>query len=174
MAITNGPHMNIQSSLMITVMILSWVCSIEALSATGNGIPFRLAFDSPIPQCDSCHGWRSPNPKIRPLNTPHNTITLSHGPDAKLWCLDCHEENDPGRLRLPNQEKTEFTDAHRLCVTCHGKTVTSWQNGAHGKRVSGWSEQRVMLRCSACHNPHQPQWQPVAPAPPPYKPQHLP
>lgn len=128
-------------------------------------------------QCNTCHAWRETNPTRRPLKQPHQAISIKHGraPWTTLWCLDCHYADDnellqtitPHNPAAPTKDEQqpantialqEIENIQKVCQRCHSKTVHDWQFGGHGKRVSGWQEERRILGCLACHDPHAPAW----------------
>lgn len=119
--------------------------------------------------CRACHGWRTPVTTQRVLGAPHDGWVVSHG-KAALWCLDCHIPEEPERLHtLPNSRlPSDTTEAS--CEVCHGRTLSAWQRGLHGKRLVGWSGERIIQACTGCHAVHAPTILPLVPHPPPRRP----
>ncbi len=123
---------------------------------------FTLHGDVKDPECVHCHGWRKPELTPRDLKKPHEAFQLRHGA-ATLWCHDCHHGQDVDYLLLPKGVKVGYGDAHRSCAVCHGARVRDWSRGGHGKRIGSWRGPRIIKRCSACHDAHDPAWKPVTP-----------
>lgn len=119
--------------------------------------------------CPSCHGWRTPNPTQRPIGTPHTDVALRHG-TATLWCLTCHVAEQPAQLHTMTGQAVSFAKGYVSCTLCHGRTVTSWQEGIHGKQVAHWRGTRKIQSCQQCHAAHLPAMTPLVPAPPPRRP----
>ena len=124
--------------------------------------------------CKSCHSWREPVTNRRALGSPHTSLILHHGRNhgrTDLWCLDCHQTYQPEKLHGTDQEAEQDAPSlehpDKSCAVCHGKQYWAWQQGAHGKRLSGWAEQRVIAGCSYCHRAHTPALPKIIPIPPP-------
>ncbi len=114
--------------------------------------PFGLELD-----CASCHereGLRD----LMPSRTAHLTVELSHPSGIYRNCLTCHAPENPGLLVLRDGRRATLDEAYRLCAGCHFLQGNDWAGGGHGKRLSGWSGERVSLSCTGCHNPHDPQF----------------
>ncbi len=127
--------------------------------------------------CSTCH--------VKPLDElraeseaegqlQHWEITLNHGDESTLTCETCHNVNADGEgedtvdaLRTLAGKPVEFDAAYQQCAQCHASAVEDWLGGAHGKRVGGWAEPRVLQNCADCHNPHDPEWDVRWPAVPP-------
>ncbi len=87
---------------------------------------------------------------------------IDHGGN-RFWCLTCHAGDNIDYLRTSNNEKIEFGQSYLICGSCHADRQKDWYFGAHGKRVSGWQDERVILACTHCHDPHKPAVTPRAP-----------
>ncbi|MBF0187622.1 MAG: hypothetical protein HQL50_06815 [Magnetococcales bacterium] len=128
--------------------------------------PPALHGTAPTLTCNTCHGWRANDLRQRPLNQPHADLSLRHGA-ARLWCLDCHHDDDYEMLSLSGSPSTpaslDRTDA--LCATCHADRVRDWRAGAHGKHLGSWLKPPVQSRCSSCHDAHAPAVQSMTPSP---------
>ncbi|MDQ7029641.1 MAG: hypothetical protein Q9O62_07620 [Ardenticatenia bacterium] len=128
--------------------------------------------------CSTCH--------VKPLDElqaeseaegqfQHWEITLNHGDQTTMTCETCHNVNAEGEadsttvdtLRTLTGEVVEFDASYQQCAQCHASAVEEWLGGAHGKRVGGWAEPRVLQNCADCHNPHDPRWDVRWPAVPP-------
>ncbi|MBF0610126.1 MAG: hypothetical protein HQL55_03240 [Magnetococcales bacterium] len=127
-----------------------------------------------VANCNGCHGWRKPVEERRKLNPPHNKVNLTHGAGAGLWCLDCHQSSNPALLKGREGEGVPFARVEENCLTCHNRQARDWGVGVHGKRLSGWQEERSVARCPTCHNPHSPRFIALVPSPPPAQPRGTP
>jgi len=121
--------------------------------------------------CSDCHDGEDVDRTRRPLDE-HDNIVFDH--DSKnRWCLDCHDAVDRDRLHLADGRLLEFSESHRLCGQCHGPKLRDWLAGDHGKRTGSWSGKKQYLLCVSCHDPHSPKFKPLAPKPPPVRPEDL-
>ena len=148
------------------------------VEAAGSSYPdgiFRvrqpLAYEDYFP-CTDCHADLEVNLGRRELEEMHDDIVLDHGPKER-WCFDCHNPDNRDRLRLANGTLIGFDESYRLCGQCHGTIFRDWREGIHGRREGYWNGAKSYLLCAHCHNPHAPRFQPIAPLPPPVRPQFL-
>ena len=130
-----------------------------------------LAYEDYFP-CSDCHAEIEVNLELRQLEEMHDDIQLDHGPKDR-WCFDCHNPDDRDSLRLANGTLIGFDESYRLCGQCHGTIFRDWREGIHGRREGFWNGAKSYLLCAHCHNPHAPRFQPIAPLPPPVRPQFL-
>ncbi|NJC88364.1 MAG: hypothetical protein FIB02_07510 [Desulfuromonas sp.] len=119
--------------------------------------------------CSNCHAEIKPDLRRRELRDEHGAIALRHAA-GQLWCLDCHHAENRDTLRLATGESLPFTESYRLCGQCHGEKLRDWQSGIHGRRTGHWNGDKQYLLCTGCHNPHDPQFKPLTPMPPPERP----
>lgn len=117
----------------------------------------KLKFDD----CSRCHEEGDIDPEPRRLRTRH-VREIDHGGN-RFWCLTCHDGDNIDYLRTASNERIDFEQSYLICGSCHAGRQKDWYFGAHGKRVSGWQDERVILACTHCHDPHKPA---VAPRPP--------
>jgi len=115
--------------------------------------------------CMRCHEDEDIDPEPRRLRTRH-VREIDHGGN-RFWCLTCHAGDNIEYLRTPDNVKIDFDQSYLICGSCHADRQKDWFFGAHGKRVSGWQEERVIFACTQCHDPHKPA---VAPRPPKARP----
>jgi hypothetical protein len=124
--------------------------------------------------CNACHNPSSPGAlvldcaechereglrELMPSTTAHLTVRLSHPGGYLRNCFTCHSPENPGYLTLQDGSLASLDEAYRLCAGCHYTQADDWAGGAHGKRLGGWqSDQRVILSCTGCHNPHSPKF----------------
>ena len=113
--------------------------------------------------CSRCHDEGDTDPEPRRLKTRH-TREIDHGGN-RFWCLTCHDGDNIDYLRTSSNEKVEFEQSYLICGSCHADRQKDWYFGAHGKRVSGWQGDRVILACTHCHDPHKPAVEPRSPMP---------
>jgi len=121
----------------------------------------RMKFED----CSECHEEGDTDPEPRRLRTRH-VREIDHG-SHRFWCLTCHDSEDMHFLRSSRNEKIGFDQSHLICGSCHADRQRDWYFGGHGKRVSGWQDERVILTCTQCHDPHAPAMKPREPKPPP-------
>jgi len=112
------------------------------------------------------------NTERRELVDMHDDIVLNHGPSER-WCLDCHNSEDRDSLWLVNGTQIGFDESYKLCGQCHGTIFRDWRAGIHGRRRGYWNGAKEYLLCAHCHDPHSPKYKPIAPLPPPVRPQFL-
>lgn len=130
-------------------------------------------FSDGIFPCSDCHDdTMKPNTRRRKLEAEHDDIELHHD-EQNRWCLDCHDTKDRDHLRLASGELVPFTESQRLCGQCHGPQYRDWKSGIHGKRTGYWNGAKRYLLCVHCHSPHDPHFKPLAPLPPPIRPQYV-
>ncbi len=101
--------------------------------------------------CSTCH-----KDNLTGRRNPHPNIALKHATEATLTCRTCHGNQKMESLLSLNGKPIAFDDAYQLCGQCHSTQLKDWKGGAHGKRLSGWAEPRVIQNCTGCHNPHAP------------------
>lgn len=116
--------------------------------------------------CTQCHLQMTPNPKPRQLVAAPHPAALKHG-GGRMWCLDCHDQNDRSKLRTISDQQVSFNESYLVCGQCHATRQQDWYFGAHGKRVQNWQGDRTLYACTHCHNPHSPSIKPRQPSPPP-------
>jgi hypothetical protein len=106
--------------------------------------------------CAECH-QREGLRELMPSTTAHLTVRLSHPGGYLRNCFTCHSPENPEYLTLQDGSLGSLDEAYRLCAGCHYAQADDWAGGAHGKRLGGWqSDQRVILSCTGCHDPHAP------------------
>lgn len=137
---------------------------------------FRVAMtDPPIvnlgtydQRCNDCHSlFENKRNQSRAL-TQHTDIVLEHG--ANNACLNCHDNDNRDKLTLRGGGTVGYDQVELLCAQCHGPVYRDWQNGTHGKIIGYWNTdlgEAHKLKCSECHDPHHPAYQPMAPLPGP-------
>lgn len=121
--------------------------------------------------CSDCHDPEIPiNRKQRELRLTHTEIVLQHDEENR-WCLDCHDAENRDMLRLASGKLVSFEESYKLCGQCHGDKYRDWRAGVHGRRTGYWNGEKSYQLCVHCHDSHAPQFQPLAPLPPPAKPE---
>lgn len=107
--------------------------------------------------CSTCHEALSDN-NLETSTEPHWDIELNHAPAEVMTCTTCHATEDLDTLRTLTDVPIEFEHSYKVCAQCHSSQYEDWIGGAHGKRIEGWAEPRVVENCVGCHNPHEPAW----------------
>jgi hypothetical protein len=122
--------------------------------------------------CSDCHSDpdRETGPRGRELEWEHDEMELEHG---NLWCLHCHDSENPNQLRLADETLISFEDSWQLCGQCHGKKLPEWRAGVHGKTYGNWRGDREYVTCVECHEPHSPPTGQITAKPRPKRPEEL-
>ncbi len=128
-------------------------------------------FSEDIFPCSDCHSDMEPDPTRRELEEHTEIAEMFNHASEQRWCLDCHNQNDRDKLRLANGDLVSFEESYFLCGQCHGTIFRDWKAGVHGKRTGEWNGKKVYRLCVHCHNPHSPRFKPIAPLPPPLRPE---
>lgn len=150
--------------------LLLWLSLVATPQAVWSGeSPFQVQGEVTKNQCRSCHGWRKPLLEQRPLGAPHAGLVVSHG-KASIWCPACHVPEQPEWLQSLNSAGLPFAQVYESCGMCHGRILSAWRGGIHGKRLGRWSGERLIQSCTGCHAPHAPTMLPLVPRPPPHPP----
>ncbi len=128
--------------------------------------PFNVLDTGSVAQrskCANCH--QGPisiqMKKNRPAKSriSHWDKKLAHGPEGILSCATCHDYSaDQPVLKSAVKKNLDFSQVYQTCQTCHNDKVRDWAFGAHGKRVGGWINPKVIRNCTGCHNPHDPKF----------------
>jgi nitrate/TMAO reductase-like tetraheme cytochrome c subunit len=66
-------------------------------------------------------------------------------------CLACHDNPDMKMLRLADKTLLPLADSTQLCGQCHQERYAAWQEGTHG-----FAGTVAAVKCTGCHDPHQP------------------
>ena len=138
------------------------------INAYPDAPPFtvRPRQDAPdFDECSDCHEEGDTDPEPRKLRTKH-VREIHHGGN-RFWCLTCHNGDKIDRLRTSGNENVDVDKSYLICGSCHADRQRDWYFGGHGKRVSGWQEERVIRACTECHDPHKPAVKPRPPKPRP-------
>lgn len=129
------------------------------------GTNFHIAARTPHLEqfpCTRCHA--QPVVSSRDATKAHWRIELRHAAMETMTCDTCHGGGDRSVLRLLAGGVVPFDQSYRVCAQCHSTQFADWKGGAHGKRSTGWAEDRVAMNCSACHDPHAPAFESRWPA----------
>lgn len=122
-----------------------------------------------VQRCSDCHSlFENTRDPSRSL-TQHTGIQLDHG--ANNLCLSCHDKDDRERLSIRGGSSIGFDQAEQLCAQCHGPIYNDWIRGTHGKTIGYWNTElgpATKLKCSECHDPHSPAYEPIVPLPGPH------
>jgi hypothetical protein len=119
--------------------------------------------------CSDCHRlFPSPLETVRTL-TQHTHIALNHGINTR--CHNCHHRTDRAAFVDDHGNPIPYGQPQWLCARCHGLVFRDWQHGVHGRSNGFWDTNRgplTRLKCIECHDPHQPAFAPMSPAPGPH------
>jgi len=113
--------------------------------------------------CTSCHLGITVAMKDDRIKDAHQNIRPVHPKATGAVCSTCHAPDDVEKLAVKSGERPTLDHSYRLCGQCHFSQVTSWANGAHGKRLDGWQGRRIVMNCTDCHDPHSPAVEPRIP-----------
>ncbi len=110
--------------------------------------------------CSECHTVPLSTLKSPDVERPraHWDVSLNHAASSVMQCSTCHATESMDSLHLLEGERISLNHSYQLCAQCHATQAADWTGGAHGKRRGGWGQPRVVASCTACHNPHSPQW----------------
>jgi len=119
-------------------------------------------------RCSECHDlFPSPEETDRPL-TQHEEIVLEHGINNR--CFNCHHREDRNFLVDDRGDPIPFDRPPLLCAKCHGPVYRDWTYGVHGRTDGYWDLKAGPMRrlkCVECHDPHDPAFKSMTPAPGP-------
>lgn len=141
--------------------------------------------------CTGCHDNSFIDRRVRKLVDEHPTLQFDHG-NGRLWCYDaCHNGRDMDHLVTLRRRQVDYDESYKVCGQCHFERQKDWTFGAHGRRagafadapkvperheqlkvedrsrIGHWKGERLLLNCTACHNPHSPAIRPFTPSPAP-------
>jgi DNA-directed RNA polymerase subunit RPC12/RpoP len=120
-------------------------------------------------RCSDCHKIiPSPAETSRTL-TQHREIQLNHGINTR--CFNCHHRTNRDAFVDDYGNEIPWDQPQLLCAKCHGPVYRDWQHGSHGRTNGYWDVsqgEQTRRRCIECHDPHQPPFTPLAPAPGPH------
>lgn len=119
--------------------------------------------------CSDCHaeGDQEPNPEVRELVDDHEDIDgVTHG-GGRFWCLTCHHEMERDELVDLKGNPVSMNQSFLICGQCHFDIQRDTFFGSHGKRLSGWKDEREIETCVGCHDPHVPAYPAMKPLAPP-------
>ena len=129
--------------------------------------PTRIEIGSVEQRCNDCHRFVETRPGRLELRQ-HTDVVLDHGLNDR--CLNCHSEEDREKLVLHGGELVGLDEPVRLCAKCHGPTWRDWSVGIHGRTNGFWDPSagpQERLRCTDCHDPYVPAFDPLPPLPGP-------
>jgi hypothetical protein len=119
--------------------------------------------------CSDCHRiLPSPAETVRTL-TQHREVKLDHGINTR--CFNCHHPVNRDAFVDDFGKEIPWGQPQLLCAKCHGPVYRDWQHGSHGRTNGYWDTARgeqSRRRCIECHDPHQPPFPPMSPAPAPH------
>lgn len=124
--------------------------------------------------CTQCHDQHLAQIRAKteePIKGNHKNIVLRHAALETMKCQTCHSNaTRMKQLKLLSGTAVPFDHSYKVCAQCHFLQARDWAGGAHGKRLGGWAEPRVVRNCTGCHNPHIPglvtRWPAIVPSAP--------
>jgi DNA-directed RNA polymerase subunit RPC12/RpoP len=119
-------------------------------------------------RCSECHRIIPSPAETDRLLTQHKEIALRHGLNTR--CFNCHHRTNRDAFADDRGDEIPWDQPQLLCAKCHGPVYRDWQHGAHGRTNGYWDQSagvQTRLKCIQCHDPHQPPYEPMRPAPPP-------
>ena len=118
--------------------------------------------------CSDCHAIiPSPEEPRRKL-TQHTEIQLKHGINAS--CFNCHHPRNRDAFVDDFGGEIAWDQPQLVCAKCHGPVFRDWEHGSHGRANGYWDTAigpQTRRKCIECHDPHQPPFPPMKPAPGP-------
>jgi hypothetical protein len=119
-------------------------------------------------RCSDCHKIiPSPSETTRTL-TQHTEIHLEHGINTR--CFNCHHRTNRDAFVDDYGGEIPWSQPQVVCAKCHGPVYRDWEHGSHGRTNGFWDSRQgpqTRRRCIECHDPHQPPFAALAPAPGP-------
>jgi hypothetical protein len=120
-------------------------------------------------RCSDCHKILPPraHDTVRTV-AQHQEVVLKHG--LNTWCLSCHHPENRDAFVDDRGEEIPWDQPQLLCAKCHGPVYRDWEHGAHGRTNGYWDKgqgEQTRRKCIECHDPHQPPFPPMRPAPGP-------
>lgn len=141
--------------------------------------------------CTKCHDNSFVDRRVRPMVEDHRDLVFDHG-GGRFWCYEaCHSGRNIDSLVSLRGRPIDYDASYKVCGQCHSQREKDWHFGGHGKRsgawnaardiplkaaellviererIGTWRDERVLLNCTACHNPHSPSIKSFKPSPPP-------
>ncbi len=144
----------------------AWVTDTTPVRKAKDRPEYRLAVFSY--KCSDCHRIIPKSPEAQHVRVQHLEIQLQHGINSR--CLNCHHPDDRDAFVDDFGKEIPWNEPWRVCGKCHGTVFRDWQHGAHGRTNGFWDKSRgpqTHLRCTQCHDPHNPAFAPLQPAPGP-------
>ncbi len=121
-------------------------------------------------RCSDCHSIIAPIASTDYRTAlQHTEIMLQHGINTR--CLNCHHATNRDAFAGDGDAEIPWDQPQLLCAKCHGPVYRDWQHGAHGRTNGYWSTSlgaQTRRRCIECHDPHQPPFPHMRPAPAPH------
>ena len=141
--------------------------SLETVRNADRPLGFQVA-DMRL-NCSECHEHLAAPDKAARELTQHRDIVMAHGLSNR--CYNCHHREKRDYFVDHDGSTIDATDTVLLCRKCHGPVYRDWLHRVHGRTNGYWDRSRGEQRiqpCIACHDPHAPAFQPMAPAPGPW------
>lgn len=164
---------NSRTGSIVIMLLVSLLLFFGKTSRSSQEVPIILpapVISSANFPCSQCHTDDSPGMDRR-TETFHASIRADSHIEEEYDCFGCHDKERMDRLRLFNGGRIELIRSSELCGQCHSTNYTLWESGLHGKVSGPWNGPRRIAPCTSCHDPHQPGFLALRPAPPPVPPE---
>ncbi len=118
--------------------------------------------------CSDCHNLFPSPPETTRSLTQHRDITLEHGINNR--CFNCHHLTNRDAFTDDWGREIPFDQPPSVCAKCHGPVYHDWLHGSHGRTNGYWDVKagpQERRKCIECHDPHQPAFPSLKPAPGP-------
>jgi hypothetical protein len=119
-------------------------------------------------RCSDCHRIIPATEDTRRTFAQHREIELQHGINTR--CLNCHHPTNRDAFVDDFGHEISWHQPQQLCAKCHGPVYRDWREGSHGRTNGYWDTTKgtqTRRKCIECHDPHQPPFPSMQPAPPP-------
>ncbi len=121
-------------------------------------------------RCNDCHAIIAERaPASYRTVVQHTEVKLRHGINTR--CFNCHHATNRDAFAGEGGEEIPWNQPQLLCAKCHGPVYRDWQHGSHGRTNGYWNTSmgtQTRRKCIECHDPHEPPFTHLQPAPPPH------
>jgi len=119
-------------------------------------------------RCSDCHQIIPSSEDTDRAPTQHKEIVLEHGINTR--CFNCHHPTSRDAFVDDLGNEIPWNEPQLVCAKCHGPVYRDWQHGSHGRTNGYWDTSKgpqTRRKCIECHDPHQPPFPSMNPAPAP-------
>ena len=114
--------------------------------------------------CMECHASIDAKWHYDRLMVEHRDLELKHGTNS--FCLNCHHPENRNAYVHYDGSEISADAVELLCRKCHGPQFRDWEKGIHGRLRGYWNAELGLqgrLKCTQCHDPHDPAFKPMPP-----------